>query len=111
VTARYVGEHLVLALRLINRQSGLALDAPDFLHHTRALVQQLNDAPVDIVDSDPELFELLARFVLCHSCTPNPCFNSRVNDSSWISSDGLSRFCSMSRTNALPTTTASTNLP
>ena len=41
----------------------------------------------------------------------NPCFNSRVNDSNWISSDGLSGFRSISRTIALPTTTASTCLP
>ena len=49
------------------------------------------------------------RFFARHACAPSkPCFSSRTNASSWISSDALSRFCSIRRTMALPTTTAST---
>src|ERR1039458_7907574 len=45
------------------------------------------------------------------ACAPNPRFNSRTNDSSWISSEALPAFRSMRRTMALPTTTASTCRP
>src|SRR5205823_5081645 len=41
----------------------------------------------------------------------NPCFSSRVKDSSWMSSEAFVALRSIRWTNALPTTTASTSRP
>src|ERR1700733_9753692 len=112
---REIFENLLFAARLVDRQLGGALDAANLFHYPRALVQQFQQAQIQRVDRHAILFERPQRFFRRHSgigppaCPApisKPCFSSRTNDSNWISSDVLSRFCSISLTMALPTTTA-----
>ena len=92
IDAGHVGEHLVFALGLVDRQPRLALHAADVLHHARALVQQSRRCGGPLRRSATRNSSSLARASSCvMRRAPKPCFSSRAKDSSWISSEALSQ--------------------
>src|SRR5262249_12832760 len=95
-------------LGLVDRHSHLALDLPYLLYDAGALVQQFHQLAINLVDAGPALGQRGPGFLLCHvRAIRNPCFNSRVNDSNWISREALQMFRSIKRMKAEPTTTPS----
>src|SRR5262249_12685744 len=71
---------------------------------------QCDDLLIDRIDGDAKLVQPCACFVLRHACAPKPLLRLRTNSSSRCGSSGPA-FCSITRTIALPTTTASTCAP
>jgi hypothetical protein len=49
-------EHLFLPIRLVERLAGCRLDPPDFYNAARALVQLLDEPPVDLIDFAAPVF-------------------------------------------------------
>ena len=90
------------------------LDLPDLLHHARALVEQREDAQVELVDAvagNPRESEVRSSRVMC-VFNSKPCFSSRASDSSCSRQAKRSpALRSIRRTKALPTTTASASRP
>ncbi len=84
-----VGEHLVFAPGLVNRQLRFAFHPTDLFHHARALIEQFHDAPIHIVDHDAELVQFLLRFVLVHQASAKPPFSSRANASNSVSNESV----------------------
>src|SRR5262245_55601582 len=108
VGAGDIREHLVFTLRFMDGKFGFAFGAGEFLHCGGALVEQGDDAAIHVVDQQTVLFELCLGLLRGHAIAPKPLLSSRAKSSSLDSSAGFSAFCSIRRTNALPTTTAST---
>src|ERR1017187_6264121 len=104
---------LSIVARLHERTPGgdFAVDAADVLHRQGALVEQRDDAAVHFVDRQAVFLKLRLSFFRGHAAAPNPLLSSRGKASSSVSSAGLSACCPIRRTNALPTTTASTCRP
>jgi hypothetical protein len=104
----HVGEHLVLALGLVDGHLHLAFDLPDLLDDAGPLIEQRYDAAIHDVDARAAIAQPGPGFLFGHAlATWKPCLSSRTKDSSWISSDWLPAFCSITRMIADPTTTAS----
>src|SRR5215468_3043862 len=87
----------------------MAIHASDILHHASAFVQQFDNPPVHFIDQNAEFLQPGASFLDGHTSTPP--LRPRVKSSSRCSNKALPAFSSITRTTALPTTTASTNLP
>src|ERR1700730_8992101 len=97
-------KNLILALRLVDRQRELLFDASDLLHDPRSFVEQREDFAIHCVDLPAALGQL---FHAHRFFDGKPLASSRARASSLCGSSELVVFCSMTRTNALPTTTAS----
>src|ERR1700730_3784070 len=101
-------KHFVFALRFIDRQREFLFDASDLLHDPRPFVEQRQNFAIHCVDLPAALGQLLHAHRFFDG---KPLASSRARASSLCGSWELVAFCSMTRTNALPTTTASATAP
>src|SRR5271170_4113103 len=115
----HIFKHNPFPLGLINRQTGIALQSPNLHCSLRPLAQQFHQSPIKLINLFPPICDIherpgcpaLARFSrrvgILNSYLPPVSFPTN----SPTASASRPRFRSIVSTIALPTTTASANLP
>src|SRR6266853_2557927 len=104
-------ENVFLTVRLIQRLTRGMLDAPNFDHAVRALVQELHESPVNFIDFAAPVFDAHprgSRRLIPATAAP---FNNLTRAASASAAASTVPARSISSTSAEPTTAASANPP
>ncbi len=105
VMAQHVRKYLVLALGFVHREMKLLFDAADLFDDRSALVEQLQELQVELIDAVAATREVGRREAV--HAERRGAVNCRVKFCKRRARSGAAALFSMNRTRALPTTTPS----